>query len=31
MTIEYRLMKSEEMEQLLDLWVEVSPETERES
>ena len=31
MTIEYRLMKSEEMEQILDLWVEVYPETERES
>jgi len=31
MTIEYRLMNAEEMEQLFDLWVEVYPETERES
>ena len=29
MTIEYRLMKSEEMEQVFDLWVEVYPETKR--
>ena len=31
MTIEYRLMNSEEMEQIFDLWIEVYPETERES
>jgi GNAT superfamily N-acetyltransferase len=31
MTIEYRLMKSEEMEQIFGLWVEVYPETERAS
>jgi ribosomal protein S18 acetylase RimI-like enzyme len=31
MTIEYRLMNAEEIEQLFDLWVEVYPETERES
>ena len=31
MTIEYRLMNAEEMDQSFDLWVEVYPETERES
>lgn len=31
MTIEYRLMNLAEMEQIFDLWVEVYPETERES
>ena len=30
MTTEYRLMKAEEMEQILDVWLEVYPETERE-
>jgi ribosomal protein S18 acetylase RimI-like enzyme len=31
MTIEYRLINAKEIEQFFDLWVEVYPETERES